>query len=80
MLFLSGHAGDCCGGYLGDGDDQEGPPSRALCDDGEELGVDGTEVVVMDILGDGNAVETVLPVADLAVHISKLGASIRWTP
>ena len=59
-------------GYLGDGDDKEGPSTGALCNDGQELGVYGAEVVVMDVFGDGDAVEAVLPAARFAVHVSKL--------
>lgn len=34
----------------------------------------------MDVLGDGDTVEAVLPVGHLSVHISKLGASVGRTP
>lgn len=58
----------------------EGAPTGALSDNCQELGVDGTEVVVMDVLGDGNTIEAVLPVGYFPVDISKLGASVGRTP
>ena len=66
--------------HLSHGYDDERPPTGALGDDGQVLGVDGTEVVVVDVLGDGDAVEAVLPVGHLPVDISKLGASVGRTP
>lgn len=62
------------------GNDDERAPAGALCDHCQERGVDGTEVVVMDVLGDGDTVVAVLPVADFAVDISKLGASVGRAP
>lgn len=70
----------CCHGYLGDRDNDKGPSTGTLRDDGQELGIDGTEVVVMDVLGDGNAVKAVLSVGHFAVDVSKLGASVCRTP
>lgn len=49
-------------------------------DDSQELGVDGTEVVVMNILGDWDAIEAVLSISYFSINISKLGASVGWTP
>lgn len=66
--------------HLGHGYHNESTPAGTLCNDCHKLGVDGTEVVVMDILGDGNAIEAVLPVGYFSVDISKLGASVRRTP
>lgn len=66
--------------YLGYRYNNERASARTLCDDCQELGVDGTEVVVMDILGDGDTVEAVLPVGYFSIDISKLGASVRRTP
>lgn len=65
---------------LGDRDNDEGPPSRALSNDSQVFGVHSAEVVVMDVLGDGNAVKAVLPVGHLAVNVPKLGASVCRTP
>lgn len=67
-------------GYLSDWYNDEGPSSGALCHYGQELAVDGAEVVVMDILGDGDAFEAVLPVGNFAVDVSKLGASVGRAP
>lgn len=66
--------------YLGQRNYNKGAATSAFCDYTEELRVDGTEVVVMDVLGDGDAIEAMLPVGYLAVNISKLGASVRRTP
>jgi len=66
--------------YLGYRYHNESASAGTLGDDCQELGVDGAEVVVMDVLGDGEAVEAVLPVAHLSVDISKLGASVGRTP
>lgn len=66
--------------YLGQRYNNERAPAGALCDDSHKLGVDSTEVVVMDVLGDGDTVEAVLPVGHLSIHISKLGASVGRTP
>lgn len=66
--------------YLGYRYNNERASARTLCDDCQELGVDGTEVVVMDILGDGDTVEAVLSVGYFSIDISKLGASVRRTP
>lgn len=66
--------------YLGYRYNNERAPAGTLSDDCEELGVDGTEVVVMDVLGDGDAVEAVLPVGYFSVDISKLGAAVGRTP
>lgn len=60
--------------------DYERTSAGALGDHGHELGVDGAEVIVVDVLGDGDAVEAVLPVAHFAVDVSKLGASVGRTP
>lgn len=68
------------GTYLLQGDDEEGTSSRALGDDGQEAGVDGTEVVIVHILGDGDPIEAVLPVGHLPVHVPELGASVLRTP
>lgn len=69
-----------CKSYLLQGDDQEGAASCALGDDGQEAGVDGTEVVIVHIFGDGDTVEAVLPVGHLPVDIPELGAAVLWAP
>lgn len=66
--------------HLRYGYDDERASTGALGDHGHELGVDGAEVVVMDVLGDGDAVVAVLPVAHFAVDVSKFGASVGRTP
>lgn len=66
--------------YLGYRYDNERAPAGTLGDDCQEFGVDGAEVVVVHVLGDGEAVEAVLPVAHFSVDISKLGASVGRTP
>lgn len=66
--------------YLGYRYNNERAPAGTLGDDCHELRVDGAEVVVMDVLGDGDTVEAVLPVGHFSVDISKLGASVGWTP
>lgn len=66
--------------YLLQGDDKEGASSGTLCDDGQEAGVDGAEVVVMHVLGDGDPVKAVLPVGHLAIDIPELGAAVLRSP
>ena len=66
--------------YLGYGHNDEGATSGALGHDGQELGVNGAEVVVMDVLGDGNTIKAVFPIGHLAVDVSKLGASVGRAP
>lgn len=66
--------------YLGYRYNNERASASALGDDCHKLGVDSTEVVVMDILGDGDAFEALLPVSHFSIDISKLGASVGWTP
>lgn len=61
-----------CAAYLVDRDDEKGPSTCSLSDNGQELGIDSTEVVVMDVSGDGDAIKALLSVACLAVHIPKL--------
>lgn len=66
--------------YLGYRYNNERPSSSALGDNCHKLGVDGAEVVVMDVLGDGDTFEALLPVGHLSVDVSKLGTSVGWTP
>lgn len=61
-------------------DDQKGAPASTLGHNGHEFGVDRTEVVVVDVLGDGDAVKAVLSVGHFAVDVSKLGAAILRPP
>lgn len=63
-----------------DGQDQEGPSSGALGDDGEEAWVDGTEVVVLDAACDGHAIIAALLGGGLAKHVAELGAAVLRTP
>lgn len=73
-------AGEVLGSYLLQGDDEEGPSSRALGDDGQEAGVDSTKVVIVHVLGDGDPIEAVLPVGHLPIHVPELGAAVLRTP
>ena len=58
--------------------DEERSASSTLGDHGDEPGVDGTELVVLDALGDGDAIVAVL--GGLTEHMPKLGAAILGTP
>lgn len=53
-------------------DNKERSSSCALGDHSEELGVNGTEVVVMDTVGDGNSLITLLPASRFSVNMSEL--------
>lgn len=66
--------------YLSDRDNDEGSSSSALRHYGQELAVDSAEMVVMDVLGDGDPFEAVLPVGDFPVDVSKLRASVGRAP
>lgn len=66
--------------YLLQGDDQEGATSRTLGDYGQEAGIDRAEVVVVDILGDGDPIKAVLPVGHLPVHVPELGTAVLRSP
>lgn len=68
------------GPYLMQGDDEEGPPTSAFSDHSDEVGVHGTEVVVMDAACDGHRVITVLFAGRLAVDMAELGAAILGVP
>lgn len=61
-------------------DDQEGSPAGALGDDGQEPRVDGAEMVVVDVLGDGDPIEAMLPARRLPVNIPELGAAVLRPP
>lgn len=66
--------------YLGYRYNNERASAGTFCDDTHELGVDGTEVVVVDVLGDGHAIEAVLSISYFSINVAKLGASVGWTP
>lgn len=53
-------------------DNEERSSSRALSDHGEEFGVNGTEVVVMDAVCDGNSLITLLPASRLSINMPEL--------
>ena len=63
-----------------EGQHHEGPPAGALGDDGEEAGVDGAEVVVMDAAGDGHAIVAGFLGGRLAEHVAELGAAVLRSP
>lgn len=62
------------------GDDEEGPPASAFSDHSDEMGVHGTEVVVVDTARDGHRVVAVLFAGGLAVDVSELGAAVLGVP
>lgn len=66
--------------YLLQGDDEEGATSRALGDNGQEAGVDGTEMVIVHVLGNRDPIKAVLPVCHLPIDVPELGAAVLWTP
>lgn len=66
--------------YLLQGDDEEGTTSCTLSDYGQEAGIDCTEVVVMDVLGDRDPIKAVLPVGHFPIHVPKLGTSVLRSP
>lgn len=61
-------------------DDEEGAAAGTLGDDGQVARVDGAEMVVVDVLGDGDPVEAVLPARRLPVNIPELGAAVLRPP
>lgn len=63
-----------------DGNDEEGPPTRALGHHRNEVGVHSTEVVVVDVVGDGHAVIALLLAGGFAIHMAELGAAVLWVP
>lgn len=58
--------------YLFQRNDKEGPSAGALRHDGEELGIDRAEMVVVDVLGNWNPIKAVLSVRHFPIDISKL--------
>lgn len=63
-----------------EGQDQEGPPTRALSDDSQEPGVDGAEVVVLDAACDRHAIVAALLGGSFTKDVSELGAAVLRTP
>ncbi len=61
-------------------DNEERSSSRALGDHGEEFGVNGTEVVVMDAVSDGNSLVTLFPASRFSINMPELGASVHGVP
>lgn len=59
---------------LFDGEDEEGAAAGDLCDDGNELGVDGAEVRIVGVARDRDVVVALLPLHRQAVHMPELGA------
>lgn len=66
--------------YLLQGDDKKGATSCTLGDYGQEAGIDCAEVVVVDVLGDGDPIKAVLPVGHLPVHVPELGTAVLRSP
>lgn len=66
--------------YLVQGDDEEGAPSGALRHHGDEVGVHGAEVIVVDAVGDGHRVVAVLLAGRLAEDVAELGAPVLGVP
>lgn len=62
------------------GDDEEGPSTCALSHDCNEVGVHGTEMIVVDAVGDGHRVVAVLLAGWFAKHVAKLGAPVLGVP
>lgn len=62
------------------GDDKEGTPTGTLSDHSDEVGVHGTEVVVVHAACDGHRVVAVLFAGGLAVDVSELGAAVLGVP
>ena len=56
-----------------DGQHQEGPAPIALGHHGDEAGVDGAVVVVMDTAGDGDVMVTMVPGDGLTLDLSQPG-------
>lgn len=63
-----------------DGQDQEGPSSGTLGDDGEEAWIGSAEGVVLDAARDRHAIIAALLGGGLAEHVAELGAAVLRTP
>lgn len=61
-------------------DNEERSSSRALGDHGQEFGVNGTEVVVMDAVSDGNSLVTLFPASRFSINVPELGAPVHGVP
>lgn len=66
--------------YLVQGNDEEGPPTSALSHNRNEVGVHGTEVIVVDTVGDGHRVIAVLLAGWFAKNVAELGAPVLGVP
>lgn len=63
-----------------DRQDEERTSPGALGDDRQESGVDGAEVVVLDVACDGHAIKAALLGGGLTEHMAELGAPVLRTP
>lgn len=62
------------------GDDEEGAPSSTLGHHGNEVGVHGAELIVVDAVGDGHRVVAVLLAGWFAKDVAELGAPVLGVP
>ncbi len=60
-------------------DNEERSSSRALGDHGEEFGVNGTEVVVMDAVSDGNSLVTLFPASRFSIKHAGTWSFCTWS-
>lgn len=65
---------------LADGDDEEGPPSAGLDDDGDEFGVDGAEAAVPRHAGHPDVVDAVLGFPRLREDVAELALADHTAP
>lgn len=63
--------------YFGEGEDDEGPATCRFHDDGEELGINGTEGGIPRGLGDPHIVVALVPLHGLTVDMPELGHPYR---
>lgn len=61
-------------------DDKEGAPTGTLSHDGNEVGVHGTEMVVVHAAGDGHGVIAILLAGWFAEDVPELGAPVLGVP
>lgn len=66
--------------HLLQGNDKEGPTTSTLSHDSDEVGVHGTEVIVVDAPGDGYRVVAVLLGGYFAKDMAELGAAVLGVP
>lgn len=62
------------------GDDEEGPSTSTLSHNCNEVGVDGTEVVVVNAAGDRHGIIAVLLAGWFAKDMTELGAPVLGVP